>query len=115
MWRDEAYLLDILIAARKIVSFTSGVSREQFQQDELLQNAVMRPLTIIGETARSLSPQIKSLHPEIPWEDMIGLRNRLVHEYFRIDMGKVWDTVEKDIPVLIRQIEPLVPPDKSPS
>jgi uncharacterized protein with HEPN domain len=89
MWRDEAYLLDILIAARKIVSFTSGVSREQFQQDELLQNAVMRPLTIIGEAARSLSPQIKSLHPEIPWEDMIGLRNRLGHEYFRIDMGKV--------------------------
>lgn len=111
MWRDEAYLLDILIAARKVLKYTEGVDAEGFGDNEVLQNAVMRQVQIIGEAARALSPEIKGEHPEVPWQGMIGLRNRLVHHYFRIDVPLVWEVVEKDIPSLIALIEPIVPKD----
>lgn len=93
MWRDEAYLLDILMAARKVLEFTRGVKWEEFEGSDMLQNAVMRPLEIIGEVARKISHETKKSHPEIPWNDMIGMRNRLIHEYFRINLQTVWDTV----------------------
>jgi len=112
MWRDDAYLLDILIAARKVRRFTAGVTWEEFERSDLLQNATLRPLEIIGEAARKISVETKSAHPEIPWTDLIGMRNRLVHEYFRIDLQKVWDAVRNDIPRLIALIEPLVPPEE---
>jgi uncharacterized protein with HEPN domain len=114
MWRDDAYLLDMLLAARKVQNFTQAVSWEQFQGDELTQNAVMRQIQIIGEAARKVSSQYQREHPEISWQAIIGMRHRLVHEYFRIIPERVWDVVEKDIPELIRLIEPLVPPDESP-
>jgi len=111
MWRDDAYLLDILVAARKALGFMKGVTWEEFQRNELLQNAVMRPLEIIGEAARKISQETKDSHPEIPWNDMIGMRNRLIHEYFWINLQTVWDTVQNDIP-RFALIEPLVPPKK---
>jgi len=113
MWRDDAYLLDMLLAARKVQNFAQDVSWEQFQSDELIQNAVMRQVQIIGEAARKVSLQYQQAHPEIPWQGIIGMRNRLIHEYFRIIPERVWDVVEKDMPELIRLIEPLVPPDES--
>lgn len=114
MWREDAYLLDMLLAARKVRNFTQGITWEQFQSDEIVQNAVMRQIQIIGEAARKVSPQYQQEHPEIPWQAVIGMRNHLVHEYFRIIPKRVWDVVEKDIPELIRVIEPLVPPDEPP-
>ncbi|KRT66793.1 MAG: hypothetical protein XU11_C0004G0041 [Candidatus Dadabacteria bacterium CSP1-2] len=112
MWRDDAYLLDILIAARRAREFTSDLTWEDFQKSSLHQNAVMRMLEIIGEAARKISQETKNAHPDIPWKDITGMRNRLIHEYFRIDIEKVWDTVRNDIPVLITIIEPLVPPEE---
>lgn len=113
MWRDDAYLLDMLLAARKVIQFTHDISWERFERDELVQNAVMRQIQIIGEAARKVSLQCQQEHPDIPWNEIIGMRNRLVHEYFRIIPRRVWDVVEKDIPELIRLIEPLVPADES--
>jgi uncharacterized protein with HEPN domain len=113
MWRDDAYMLDMLLAARKVLSFTRGVNWEKFISDDLIQNAVMRQIQIIGEAARKISQQYKDAHPAISWQAIIGMRNRLVHEYFDIIPERVWDVVEKDVPELIRLIEPLVPPDKS--
>jgi uncharacterized protein with HEPN domain len=112
MWRDDAYLLDILIAARRAKEFVAGLTWEDFQQSSLHQNAVMRMLEIIGEVARRVSQEIKDVHPEIPWKELVGMRNRLIHEYFRIDIEKIWDTVYNDIPILINLIEPLVPPEE---
>lgn len=111
MWRDEAYLLDILLAARKIVRFSQGYGAEKFAADEVLQHAVMRLIQIIGEAARKISPAYKEAHSQIPWTQIIGMRNRLVHEYFRVETDIVWGVVEKDIPALIPLIEPLVPPE----
>ncbi len=112
MWRDDAYLLDMLLAARKAQQFNQGVTWEQFQSDDLLQNATMRQIQIIGEAARKVSPEFNQAHPEIPWHEIIGMRHRLVHDYFHIDPVRVWEVVEKDLPVLISLIEPLVPLDE---
>jgi uncharacterized protein with HEPN domain len=109
MRRDETYLLDILIAARKAVKFVEGIDRNQFEDNEIIQNAVLRPLEIIGEASARVSKDFRKAHAEIPWREMVGLRNRLFHEYFRIDFGAVWDTLHKDLPKLIEVIEPLVP------
>ena len=112
MWRDEAYLLDMLLAARKVQSFTEGVTWDQFQTDEILQSAVMRVIQIIGEAARKVSPEFKQAHPEIPWREIVGMRHRLVHDYLHIDLIRVWETLQTDIPILTPMIEPLVPPDE---
>jgi uncharacterized protein with HEPN domain len=111
MWRDDAYLLDILIACRRVLKFTEGMNSEEFQKNEVVQYAVMIPLQIIGEAAGKISQPARDAHPEIPWKHMIGMRNRLVHEYFRIKLDKVWETIRDDVPKLIPLIEPLVPPE----
>ena len=111
MQRDEAYLLDILIEARKALKFIEGLTWEQFEQSELHQNAVIRPLEIIGKAARLVYTQTKDKHPDIPWKQMTGLRNRLIHEYSSIDFNTVWDTIKIDLPALISLVEPLVPPE----
>ena len=113
MWRDEAYLLDILIAAKQAMKFSEGLAWEKFKTSSLHQHAIMRVLEIVGEAARKISSETKAAHPEVPWNDMIGMRNKLIHDYFRLDLQKVWDTVQRDIPSLITKIAPLVPPDKS--
>lgn len=109
MRRDEAYLLDILIAAEKALKFVEGIDRHEFEDNEVIQNAVLRPLEIIGKAAGKLSKDFRTQHKEIPWGDMIDLRNRLIHEYFRVDFGAVWDTIQDDLPKLIEQVRPLVP------
>jgi len=110
MWRDDAYLLDMLLAAREIRDHASGVTWQRFSEDRILQNALMHLVQIIGEAARKISTEFQENHPEIPWTEVIGMRHRLVHEYFRIIPEKVWDVVQQDIAPLIETLEPLVPP-----
>ncbi len=109
--RDDAYLLDILLAAQDVMSFVEGMEEEAFRASELHQNAVVRKLEIIGEAAGRISEETKKSSPEIAWPEIIGMRNRLIHEYFRIDLDEVWNTVQKSIPELIALMEPLVPPE----
>ncbi|HEX2644086.1 MAG TPA: HepT-like ribonuclease domain-containing protein [Thermoanaerobaculia bacterium] len=111
MWRDDAHLLDMVIAARKVLRYASGIGAERFRQDEILQDAIVRNLQILGEAARKISDDFRQAHTEIPWSQIIGMRNRLVHEYFRIDVERVWETVADDLPPLLLALEPLVPPE----
>jgi uncharacterized protein with HEPN domain len=110
MLRDEAYLLDILLAAKRAIKYVAKLSRTEFEQDEMVQDAVARTLEIIGEAAGSVSEGFQESHPEIPWHLMIGMRNRIIHEYSRVNWGTVWDTVKEDLPALIRSLESLIPP-----
>jgi len=110
--RDLAYFLDILIASRKALEFIKGLSYSEFLESELHQSAIIRPLEIVGEAASKISEDVKSQHPEIPWGEMIGMRNRLIHEYFDVNLATVWDTVQNDMPKLIALIEPLIPPEQ---
>ena len=110
---DEARLLDMLLAARDAREFVLGFSREEFVADKRTHSAVCLKLETIGEAARAVSPHFQRAHPQLPWNGLAGLRNRIVHEYFRLDLNILWEIVQTELPVLIEQIEPLVPPPPS--
>ena len=113
MWRDSGYLLHILIAARKVRIWTADQTWEEFSENEVVQSAALHQIGVIGEAARKLSPEIRAAHPELPWSQIVGMRNTVVHEYFRIELTKVWSIIQTDIPVLIAVVEPLVPPEEA--
>jgi uncharacterized protein with HEPN domain len=112
MWRDDARLLDMLLAAKELSKYTEGVTLEEFDRNRLLQHAVIRLIGIVGEAARNISAEFKTAHPEISWSGIVSMWNRLVHEYFRVASDKVWEVVKKEMPELIALIEPLVPPEE---
>jgi uncharacterized protein with HEPN domain len=102
--RDDAgRLRDILNAIDKIRSYVDK-GRGEFEQSELVQVWILYQIQVIGEAARGLSPEIRAAQPEVPWLDVIGMRNILVHEYFGIDLQEVWDTAVNDIPPLRARI-----------
>lgn len=113
MERDWGYLWDILDAARLAVSYVEGVSKKAFLQDTQLQDSVIRRIEIIGEAARRVSPDTKVAYPLIPWNEMIGMRNLMIHDYDDVDLWIVWETVQRDLPHLIALIESLMPPGES--
>ena len=104
MSKDNAYLEDILVAAKAIRQFTSGVSREAFKANEEKYEAVNRKLEIIGEAARHLSPATRQIFAEIPWQLITAMRNILIHDYADVDLDVVWDTVQRDLPPLITRV-----------
>ena len=111
MRRDDAYLLDMLLAAQDAVEFASGLTFPQFERSRLHQNAILKAIEVVGEAAARISQEARQAHSEIPWPEIIGMRNRLVHAYFEVNLERVWETVRQDIPRLIPLIEPLVPPE----
>ena len=110
MWRDDAYLLDILLAARDEQEFGSGLTKEAFATSKLHQAAIVRALEVVGEAAGKISNEFREAHPEIQWKQMVGMRNRLIHDYTHVDLDRVWEVVTMHVPDLIAWIEPLVPP-----
>ncbi len=77
----------------------------------MTQLVILKAVEIVGEVASRVSADTKEAHPEIPWPKIIGLRNRLVHAYFEVNLERVWETVQRDIPYLITQLEPLAAPE----
>ena len=108
MDRDAGVLLDILLAVRDIREFVSGFDRVAFEKDRKTQAAVLHQFTIIGEAVRRLSEPFRQAHPQVPWAQIAGMRNRLIHEYERVDLAEVWNAVARDVPELIRAVDPLV-------
>lgn len=112
MRSDDALLLDMLIASRKIIRFLEGVSESEFQTNDLVQSGVIREFQVIGEAARMISDETKATYHQILWHMIAGMRNRLIHEYFDIRLEVVWDAAHNDIPPLVHQLEQLVPSDE---
>ncbi|MCC7104573.1 MAG: DUF86 domain-containing protein [Chloroflexi bacterium] len=108
MSRDRQYLDDILDAARLARSYVLGHSLESFLADVQCQDAVMRRLEIIGEAARRLSDSTRGALPSLPWQQMIGMRNLLIHGYDAVELDIVWDTVRRDLPAIIGAIQKLL-------
>lgn len=77
-----------------------GIDREGFLENSLIQDGVVRQLEIIGEAAKKLSQEFRNKYPQNPWKDMAGMRDKLIHGYFGVDLDAVWDTVKNDIPNL---------------
>jgi uncharacterized protein with HEPN domain len=99
---------DIYDSIKAIQKYTLGLRKADFMASSEKQDAVVRRLEIIGEAANRLTDDFRSQYPEIPWSEIVGLRNVLIHEYDSIDLNRVWETILKDIPELERQIRKIL-------
>lgn len=104
---DRIYLLHIRDAIHHILAFTEA-GQESFFADRKTQDAVVRNLEIIGEATKRLSPSLKEAHPDISWKPIAGMRDKLIHDYFGVNLQLVWDVVERDLPVLRLKVSQLL-------
>ena len=102
---DKVPIQHILDAAREAVDFSKDRRREDLDNDRQLNLSLIRLLEIIGEAARQISPQFRQQYPDLPWKKMVGMRDRLIHGYFDVNLDVVWRTATQDLPVLIAQLE----------
>ena len=97
---DSIYIDHILNSINRILDYISGKDREAFETDLVTHDAVVRQLEIIGEATKRVSKELRSKHPDIPWSDMAGMRDVLIHDYIDVDLGVVWKTASENIPDL---------------
>jgi len=109
MTRGARILLgDILEAAGLLARYTDGLTLDEFAGDIEKQDAVARRLEVIGEAVKGLPMELRERHPDIPWRDIAGARDVLIHEYFRIDVELAWEMVRKDVPELAAKVAEIV-------
>ncbi len=105
MSRDEfLYLADIQEACEKVLKYTKGVTYQDFVRDDLIFDAVLRNLEVIGEAAKHISEETRQRYPDIKWRKIAGFRDIVAHEYFGVDEETVWDIVENEIPALVKMV-----------
>ena len=110
MSRDAAYLRDVLRAAELVVQFTRSLpDRAALDHDLMCQSALMRQLEIMGEAPKRLSQSFRDAHSEVPWADIAGMRDVLIHGYDYVDLDIVWDTVQVGVPEVLAALRLLVP------
>lgn len=112
MQREPQFLLDMLQSVKLAMSYAVERLEEDLFTDTQFQDSVIRRLLIIGEAARRVSEQTRQTIPEIPWTDINGMRNRLVHKYDDIDLDIVWHTVQNSLPILISELEKILPSEE---
>lgn len=105
---EKTLLADILDAITQIEVYTVGLDENAFSTDRKTQDAVVRNLEIIGEASSRLSNEFRNAHSDIPWTLMRGLRNRIVHAYFGVDLQLVWEVIVDDLPPLKKRIEKVI-------
>ncbi len=111
--RDIDYLQDVLEAIQRTLEYTGSITWQEFLVDHKTQDAVIRNLEVIGEATKKISDNIQNRYPEIPWRDITGTRDRLVHHYFGVNLEIVWQIAKSDLPVLFTQIRNVL--DKFPT
>ncbi len=105
---DRLYLLDIEEAALAIGRFLEGIDEGAFLSDELIQSAVLQKLTVIGEAAARVSTEVKLQHSAVEWPIIVGLRNIVVHAYFAVSWETIWETAQRDVPRLLKDIREVI-------
>jgi uncharacterized protein with HEPN domain len=108
--RDDATLLDIINAAQLVVEWSAGIEKATFLADRKSQSAIERQLEILGEATKRLSTPFREQHPHIPWRQIAGLRDVLIHRYDDVNPDLLWETVSVAVPALIIALEGLLPP-----
>ncbi len=97
---DSVYLHHIRDAISRIEEYLRGIDESTFKQQTLIQDGVIRQIEIIGEATKRLSPTLRTAQHQIPWQDIARMRDKLIHDYFGVDVEKVWLTTKEDIPQL---------------
>ncbi len=105
---DREFLSDILEAIRRIKVYTAGMTYQAFLEDTKTQDAVLRNLEIIGEATKNLSRELRKRHPQVPWKAMAGVRDRLIHDYFGVNLDIVWQIVSAELPEVASQVESIL-------
>ena len=104
MRSEEQYLLDMVEAADAIARFLDGIARQDFLNDELRQSAVIQKIEVIGEAAGKVSQNLRNRYPDVDWPKIVGMRNILIHAYFSVKVGIVWQTATQAVPDLREKI-----------
>ncbi len=111
MQRDLQFLLDMLQSAELILTYTAQCSKDEFVANVQLQDSVIRRLLVIAEAARRVSDTTRQSLPNVSWQEINGMRNRLVHEYNDVNLNIVWDAVQFEIPPLIEELKSQILPE----
>ena len=106
--RDSVFIAQMVEAAEAALEFSDGHTAESFAGDRLVSYAVVRAIQLIGQAVRGVSGELQAAHPEIPWREMIGMRNVVVHDYADVDLALVWKTVRQDLPGLIKRLNAIL-------
>ena len=112
MSRDEASLLDIVNAGKRVQSYIAGRDRESVEADSQARAAVLYEFLIMGEAVKRLSPEIRASHADIPWVQVAGKRDMLIHGDDRVNFDRVWSTIEDSLPELLSLLNPLIPKEE---
>ena len=110
---DQHRIQHMLEAARQAMSFIEGRQRSHLNADAQLRLALLRALEVIGEAANKVTPDTRAAHPEIPWSKITGIRNRLIHAYFEVDLDIVWKTAAEALPELVPMLQAILGTDAS--
>lgn len=109
--RDTASLSDVAAACSMILEFVRDASRPDLSRDRRLLSACCYQIAVIGEAVKRVSPATRSKHPEVPWKDIAGMRDRLIHGYDAVDLDELWKTATEDIPELLQRLKTILTSD----
>jgi uncharacterized protein with HEPN domain len=110
--RDWNFLDDIREAIQRILTYTAGLTYQQFMEDSKTQDAVVRNLEIIGEATKNLSANLRKTQPQLPWKDLMGMRDKMIHHYFGINYEIVWQIAKEELAGLLPHIEEILATEK---